>query len=123
MSAIMENQVKLNKKRSRTNETIQVIKHYMIVVSIIVFSVNAIHKLHPLASIIILWGIYMKYKNNSEEFVHKTAMEKKLDLLVLISFIMMIYINKSYPLHISSCLLMVLYRKFIDVDEYVFCNK
>ena len=58
MSAIMENQVKLNKKRSRTHETIQVIKHYMIVVSTIVFSVNAIHKLHPLASIIILWGIY-----------------------------------------------------------------
>ena len=123
MSAIMENQVKLNKKRSRTHETIQVIKHYMIIVSIIVFSVNAIHKLHPLASIIILWGIYMKYKNNSEEFVHKTEMEKKLDLLVLISFIMIIYINKSYPLYISSCLLMVLYRKFIDVDEYVFCNK
>ena len=123
MSVIMENQVKLNEKRSRTHEAIQVIKHYMIVVSTIVFSVNAIHKLHSLVSLIILWGIYMKYKNNTEEFAHKTAMEKKLDLLVLISFIMIIYINKSYPLYISSCLLMLLYKKFIDVDEYVFCNK
>ena len=122
MSAIMENQVKLNEKRSRTNEATKVFKHYIIVVCSIVFSVNVIHKLHPLASLIILWGIYMKYKNNSEEFVHKTAMEKKLDLLVLISLIMIIYINKSFPLYISSSLLMLLYKKFIDVDEYVFCN-
>ena len=122
MSAIMENQVKLNKERNRTHEAIQVIKHYIIVVSTIVFSVNIIYKLHPLASLIILWGIYMKYKNNSEEFVHRTAMEKKLDLLVLISLIMNIYINKSYPLYISYSLLTVLYKKFIDVDEYVFCN-
>lgn len=122
MSAIMENQIKLNEKRSKIHESINIFKHYIIVVCSIVISVNAIHKLHPAISIFILWAGYMKYKNNSDDFIYKTENQKKTDLLILLVFIMIIYINKTYPLYISSSLLMLLYKKFIDVDEYVFCN-
>ena len=118
----MENQIKLNEKRSKMHESINIFKHYIIVVCSIVISVNAIHKLHPAISIFILWTCYMKYRNNSDELTYKTENQKKTDLLILLIFIMIIHINKTYPLYISSCLLTILYKKFIDVDEYVFCN-